>query len=224
MDEEDFDRTLRIEIPPAVFTKDTTGDPEWTSGTPNGWSTMPGSLICFWQGSIDLSGYARQSKTFYPHGGFLQEGSSWSSFNGSGQQIITCVTSVPMDSNEALIALISLSPPGMLALGSPGLDYANINYEQVMFSETQINLINANLPAVGICQPITKQQQGSFSATAADKLFVIKLVVPLDVGGNTGTTLGIPASRVVLPGRMGSEPELEYMMRLSRSVQLANQV
>jgi len=34
----------------------------------------------------------------------------------------------------------------------------------------------------------------------------------------------IPASRVILPGTMDQEPELEYMMRLSRSVQLANQV
>jgi hypothetical protein len=36
--------------------------------------------------------------------------------------------------------------------------------------------------------------------------------------------LTIPASRIILPGTMDEEPELEYMMRLARSVELANQV
>jgi hypothetical protein len=52
-------------------------------------------------------------------------------------------------------------------------------------------------------------------------LYVIKMVLPLAVDQ---TTLGIPASRVILIGDMTQEPELEYLMRLSRSVQLANQV
>jgi hypothetical protein len=50
------------------------------------------------------------------------------------------------------------------------------------------------------------------------------MVIPYELAGDQGTALIIPASRVILPGTMGQEPELEYMMRLSRSVELANQV
>jgi len=47
------------------------------------------------------------------------------------------------------------------------------------------------------------------------------MVIPL---ATDQTTIGIPASRIVLPGSMDQEPELNYMMRLSRSIELANQV
>ena len=98
------------------------------------------------------------------------------------------------------------------------------NWETTLFCETKVNLINANLPALGICQPLISNQTGSMMPTAAQVLYVARVAFPGTVAGNTGTTMSIPASRVILPGSMNQEPELEYMMRLSRSVELANQV
>ena len=85
--DEDRNRTLRIEIPPAQFGK-ATEEPEWTLlQSSNGWSPLPGSLGIYWEGTIDLSGYARDYKTFYPAGGVVQEGPYSFEVGGSGSRI-----------------------------------------------------------------------------------------------------------------------------------------
>ena len=98
------------------------------------------------------------------------------------------------------------------------------NWNTVLFCETQVNMINANLPQMGICQPITNKQSGSLSATASDTLYVMKLVLPMVLANLIGSSLFIPASRIILPGKFGTEPDVEYMMRLKRSVELSQQV
>ncbi len=226
------EQTLRIEIPSCSVTKPDTLDPEWIGlSALNGWTPVSiggaPSLILGWQGSIDLSGYARDYKTFYPEGGVIQEGPYYIAFNGFGQTVCTVVSSVPIDLEQLTLILSANSTPGLLVdtlTGLGALSTASQNWETTLFCETQVNLINANLPALGICQPITSKQTGSLSPTAAQVLYVAKIVIPATVASGTGTTLSIPASRVILPGKMDQEPELTYMMRLSRSIELANQV
>lgn len=226
------EQTLRIEIPGCNVSKPAADDPEWFDLTAlNGWTPVliggAPSLVLGWQGSIDLSGYARDYKTFYPDGGVIQEGPYWTAFNGFGQTVCTLVSSVPIDLEQLALTLTTNSTPGLIvdtltATGMVGINAQN--WETTLFCETQVNLINSQLPALGICQPITNKQTGSLSPTAAQVLYVAKLVIPATVANATGTTLSIPASRVILPGKMDQEPELNYMMRLSRSVELANQV
>ena len=112
----------------------------------------------------------------------------------------------------------------MIVIPNPAASQSNQNWETTLFCETQVNLINSNLPASGFCLPVSKNQTGSLSPTAAQVLYVAKLVIPVSIAGESGTSIGIPASRVILPGKMDQEPELSYMMRLSRSIELANQV
>lgn len=225
------EQTLRIEIPGCSVSKATADDPEWFDLTAiNGWTpvTLGGapSLVLGWLGSIDLSGYARDYKTFYPDGGVIQEGPYYTAFNGYGQTVATVVSSVPINLEQLALTIVSNSTPGLIvsnvALGGAGTNAQN--WETTLFCETQVNLINSQLPTLGICQPITKKQTGSLSPSAAQVLYVAKIVIPATVANATGTTLSIPASRVILPGNMDQEPELSYMMRLSRSVELANQV
>lgn len=226
------DRTLRIEIPGCIFQKADTMDPEWntvlTATGANGWVPVDlagaPSLTLGWQGSIDLSGYARDYKTFYPEGGLIQEGPYYYAIDGFGQLVSTVVSSVPINLEEFAFTVATLSTPGMLVINNPAVTQVNQNWETTLFCETQTNLINSNLPASGFCLPVSKNQTGSLSPTAAQVLYVAKIVIPVSILGATGTSVGVPASRVILPGKMDQEPELEYMMRLSRSVELANQV
>lgn len=226
------DRTLRIEIPGCIFIKVATDTPEWdatlTGEGANGWETVPlagvPSLTLGWQGTIDLSGYARDYKTFYPEGGLIQEGPYYYAIDGFGQLVSTVVSSVPIDLEEFAFTVATLSTPGMIVINNPAVAQVNQNWETTLFCETQTNLINSNLPASGFCLPVSKNQTGSLSPTAAQVLYVAKIVIPVSILGATGTSVGVPASRVILPGKMDQEPELEYMMRLSRSVELANQV
>ena len=228
----DRDRTLRIEIPGCIFSKLASADPEWdvtlTGAGSNGWETVPlagvPGLTIGWKGTIDLSGYARDYKTFYPDGGVIQEGPYYYAIDGFGQLVSTVVSSVPIDLEDFAFTVASLSTPGMIVINNPNVNQVNHNWETTLFCETQTNLINNNLPASGFCLPVSKNQTGSLSPTAAQVLYVAKIVLPVAITGDSGTSVGVPASRVILPGKMDEEPELEYMMRLSRSVELANQV
>ena len=219
----DRDRTLRIEIPGSIVAK-ASPDPEWTDlSLSNGWSALPGSLTIYWEGSIDLSGYARDYKTFYPSGGVIQEGPQWFVLQGEGALDYTIVSSVPVDPANLVLQLGGNAGPGFI--GAPGFGatgFLSQNWETVTFAQSQVLVLNTALPTPsGILQPLTVKQSGSLSPTAAQVLYVVKMVIPF---GNTLTQLAAPASRVILPGTMDQEPELEYMMRLSRSVELANQV
>ena len=219
----DNDRTLRIEIPGCLVAGDGT---EWIDliGL-NGWLPVPSApQALYWEGSIDLSGYARDYKTFYPAGGVIQEGPYYSAFQGAGQVVLTIVSSVPLDPDIVAIQIGANGGPGFIDYNFASTGFNQQNWNTVIFAETQVNLINANLPSIGICQPITVKQSGSLEPTAAQVLYVMKFVVPLVIAGQIGITLQVPPSRVILPGTMDQEPELEYMMRLSRSIELANQV
>ena len=219
----DNDRTLRIEIPGCLVQGDGL---VWYDLTGlNGWLPVPTApQALYWEGSIDLSGYARDYKTFYPKGGVIQEGPYYSSFEGAGQVVMTVVSSVPLDADILAIQIGANGGPGFIDYNFAPSGAGQQNWTTVIFAESQVNLINSTLPSVGICQPITVKQFGSLQPTAGQVLYVMKMVVPLVFEHQIGLTLQVPPSRVILPGTMDQEPELEYMMPLSRSIELANQV
>jgi len=219
----DMDRILRKEIPSCL---PTTKDGEfWEEDSiSNGWRVLIGSALV-WEGSIDLSGYALERKTFYPLTAFVQEAGSYIAQNGSGQSVIYLVSSVPTEPLDLAYEFLSGSMPGFLTSGSPLVPQTKEaeQWETVLFGQVNTNLINGTLATLGMCQPIVSNQFGSLSPTAADKLYVLKLVIPTTLSSSIGESLLIPASRIVIPGSIREEPKLEYMMRLKRSYELANQ-
>mgnify|MGYP000435949924 CR=1 FL=1 len=212
------ERTLRLEIPSAGATK-LAADPTWTAISPaTGWvqsSSFP--LTLSWTGTIDLSGYTREMKTFYPSAAFTQRGPSTLSQGGAGIQTYTIISSIPLVPEVVLNQLIS-GGPGFLTFG-PG----NQNWDTVIFAESQTYVVNANITPnpFGILQLLDSHQSSSLSPTASDTLYCLKIVSPNDAAQ---TTLLLPASRILLPGKFASEPDVEYMMRLKRSVELSQQV
>ena len=98
------------------------------------------------------------------------------------------------------------------------------NWTTLLFGQTNTYMINSTLPALGVCQTINSESYGSLSPTASDKLYVYKVVLPGTVSGRIGNSLSVASSRLIIPGSMMQEPKLEYMMRLKRSYELANQV
>ena len=207
-----------MEIPGISVAKNAP-DPTWTTLTAlNGWTPIASSpLSLAWSGTIDLSGYAREMKTFYPSAGFTQRGHNILAQGGAGINTYTIISSIPLDPDEVLIQLIT-GGPGFLTL-----TVGNQNWDTVLFAESQMYVVNANIQPnpFGILQPLDTHQSGSLSPTATDTLYCLKIVSPND---SAQTTLLLPASRVILPGKFGTEPDVEYMMRLKRSTELANQV
>jgi len=224
MPEEDMQRTLRIEIPPCGLVKEGLG---WLPGpSQNGWQ-IDNNINPYWEGTIDLSGYARDFKTFYPEGAMIQEGPYFTEPGNDGTIVMTIVSTVPLDVPTIVVQIVGNSSPGFLdntaTSGVGPVDQQN--WETVMFCETDIRVLNSNITpnSDGVCQVIESKQSGSLAPTAADTLYVLKLLIGLE-SFSTTTSISIPASRVVIPGRLGQEPDLEYMMRLKRSLELANQV
>ena len=226
----DKDRTLRIEIPPCDVQKEAE-ELEWTVlDALNGWEVTfpgPGSVTLHWKGTIDLSGYARDYKTFYPAGGVVQRGPVFTMQGGAGSTTYTVISSTPLDPEEVAFQLAGYGGPGFLNLNSfsaLGFGTNQQDWNQILFAESEINVPNVNISpnTGGVQQPLERNQSGSLSPTAAQVLYCLKIVIPF--ASTDLTRMTIPASRVILPGTMDQEPELEYMMRLARSVELANQV
>lgn len=230
MSEEDRQRILRIEIPPFSVGK-AVEDPTWTDLTnANGWVVLdqapglPGTVMA-WNGTIDLSGYARDYKTFYPQGGVIQQGPMVQETNGGGLILYTVVSSTPI-SPDSLQWQLAMGGPGFLnsgPLAGAGLGTDQQDPATIMFAESRLYVPNINIAPnlFGIQQPLESHQSGSLEPTASATLYVVAMYWPIEQG-MTGAV--IPAQRVILPGTMNQEPELEYMMRLARSVELANQV
>jgi hypothetical protein len=226
----DNERTLSIEIPSMTVVK-LPGEATWTDLTQaNGWTVvdavgLPGTVMS-WSGTIDLSGYARDYKTFYPAGGVIQQGPYVLESGGGGLVLYTVVSSTPLNPENIQWQLAMNGGPGFLnsgVLSGAGLGSDQQNPTTIMFAESQLFVPNVNIQpnTFGVQQPLSRNQSGSLEPTASDTLYVVSLYYPLEQGM---TAAVIPAQRVILPGTMDQEPELEYMMRLSRSIELANQV
>jgi len=215
-------RTLKIEIPGCNFSK-LAGEPTWTTTIMNsgGWTTLAGGLQLVWNGTIDLSGYAREMKTFYPSAAFTQEGSHIAEIGNGGTVLYTIVSTTPLDELEVASNLIGGGSQGFLSMLDP--NQGNQNWATVLFAESKLLVTNANIvPNIfGILQTLSSEQSGSLSPTATDTLYVMKFYFPFI---ETQTNILIPPARVIIPGKFGTEPDVEYMMRLKRSVELSQQV
>ena len=228
-------RTLKIEIPSCFVTS--VNGLEWDdlSGL-NGWRVLGAPAhVLYWEGTIDLSGYVRDMKTFFPSAAFMQEGPYFSLYAtapviATGNMVITVVSSIPLDPLNLLLQTTTGGGPGFIDLNISATGVGQQDWNTVLFAESQVNLVNQNIPnATGILQPLSAEQSGSLSATASDTLYVMKMVTPFPQDGTAeerfiGNGMLVPASRVIIPGKFGIEPDVEYMMRLKRSVELANQV
>lgn len=223
------ERILRIEIPPLQLAKEGLGwSPVSIAALSNGWQIYD-STTPYWQGTIDLSGYARDYKTFYPDGAFIQEGPYMLEPGCDGTLILTVVSSVPLDPAVLSTQMLSPSGPGFIDTGAVSAvvpDLANQqNWDTVMFAEADMRAINSLVTpnTDGILVSLYKNQSGSLAPTASETLFVTKMIFSMNYFASS-TALVFPASRIVVPGKFGEEPTVEYMMRLKRSTELANQV
>lgn len=200
---------------------------EWTAQ--GAWLPLPlGGLGLYYEDSIDLSGYANQYLTFFIDGAITQENPvrALVGQEAAGMIDATVITSVPIDDIDDYFRDIvnTSTSPGMPQV-IPGFG-TSLDQEVVLYSRIMLSMLDtASLSNLGILRPFDIGQCGTLESTAADKLFVYRLVFPLtQTGGVEMTSILAPAQRIVLQGTMAEEPTLEYMMRLKRSYELANQV
>jgi hypothetical protein len=247
--EENFDRTLVMDIPPTYWDVDPTSgalsfpDPATViGGYSGGWALVPGTPSCaYFTGTIDLSGYAMDDLTFYPYASYLQEGGFWLYTQGAGVYAYDILSSIPLDINEVILSMIGQATPGFIQLSfDTSLAVNQQNRDTVMHSQYRLMSRNIQFPGNYFLTPELDTIGSTLEPTAADRLYFMRIALvlqddnpspgdpsadpPIPPGNPFGVNLQVPGARIMVPGRMMKEPDLEYMMRLKRSYELANQV
>ena len=189
-----------------------------------------GSGFYVLQQDIDLSGYAMDRKTFYPYSSFEQRGGV---ISGQFDQVltqqpymieITIASSIPLRFDDFGAALLNAPGFNIFSGGTAGAN--RFNREQIIHGELKWYTIDSSLSVAGgnnTLRLLDREVFSSLEPTAADKLYCYRIVAVL-AAEDEGDVATWPPTRVLMPGNISSEPKLEYMMRLKRSYELANQV
>lgn len=206
------------------------------------------------ESKLDLSGYNLQGLTMYFRRSFSQFASEYNvqytiaaaTAGPSGvegrinpydvnaiEQIM--VSSVPM--TDAQLSAMVLGAPAFTPF--PILDPGNFNRNHIIHGERlnhglnttlaqTTNLTTSPVDVAGYLQIQDDNYFSSLEATASDCLYcyrVIYLTQPRSGAEDTGIkSITFPACRVILDSATAQEDEIEYLMRLKRSYELANQV
>lgn len=227
---EDMQRTLVAEFPPLTVQVDRDGIS--TIPLNPGYETLTTAGYYVFETQIDLSGYALQKKSFYPYNSFEQRGGpTFGSFADAtttrdiSDTII--VSSIPLDLTAAFAINYGIQLPGFsIAYSSfaPTIsDSYDINRDPLMHQRQLVYSHDSTVAGTGgnsIYRLTSDVSASSLEPTAADKLYCYRFV---HMNAKDGSGF-LPAARVLIPGTLTSEPKLEYMMRLKRSYELANQV
>jgi len=230
--EENIQRTLAAEFSPLIFETDRDGLVTIEAG--GDWTNLSSTnnALFFQETQIDLSGYALERKTFYPHSSFEQRSGPTSGTFGSATSPrniydTIIVSSIPLKESALAMVLYSQAMPGFTPFSAPTVPgYAElwrINKDPLMHQHQLISSHDSTIATTGgssIYRITSDLYASSLEPTAADVLYCYRIVY----SGATDGKATLPAARVLLPGTISSEPKLEYMMRLKRSYELANQV
>lgn len=212
------DRTLSA-MHPALTGQYDDGLGTWTNL--NGWQEASPTVL-FHETQIDLSGYARESLTYFPEAVGIQDPGIYVFAGGPGAtysavEVLDIITSVPMN-------ILEISEAQTTFFTGPGMLGSSREAETILMGQYRFFTPNTFLTYPNYIQLERLQSFGSGDPTAADKLYCYRIVTMIVDDLGVGSLIGVPASRQILNGYMDEETELIYMQRLKRSYELANQV
>lgn len=159
---------------------------------------------------IDLSGYSLQDKTVFFQGVMNQEIGTVQGFNAGGGviQVLNLVTTTPVSFAD----LSSLQSDGFGWL-IPGSSQSTFDLDNVIQGRLRQY---EQLSTTSFISQTAMSTYGSGDSTAAENLYLTTaMIYPTNVDG----TVFLPDQAYVIPVMIAEEPELEYMMRLARSLE-----
>jgi len=188
---------------------------------------------------IDLSGYVQDNLTVGFRRSFEQKGGSefitWKQSYDPSSQFTTetiLVSSVPLNDDQMLAATVGM--PGFTNFAAVGVyDWGNFNREHIIHGSYKIYYPNSVIGSGAFTSSgsatmlaAVDNYFSSLEPTAADCLYCYRIMNVPDHGDLTSgiQNITLPPVRVILDAFTVEEPDLEYMMRLKRSYELANQV
>lgn len=179
------------------------GQNSWTVGEVNIDGTA--YYVLMTNGYWDLSGYSLQDKTLFATGFMAQYiPTVFGSFNGFVSRIVS-TEPLPMAAFEVT------APSRTWAL--PGHSGSSFSMQQIFYGDCTLWTTDSTVNTV---VPVTSSNWGTGSSTAREKLY---MAVAICFPKTLTQQLIFPDTNFVLPTIVGKEDELEYMMRLARSVE-----
>lgn len=232
-----MDRTLVAEFPWLLLT---VTNEEYVNRASSDTRILAGTTTQFVQEmKLDLSGYTQSDLTVGFRRSFEQSGGieyiTWADFDVENDGILenVIISSVPMNDTQLSASLISC--PGFTPYNDPTLaiDWGNFNRTHILhgrlrylFPNSTIGSTRYTSPGAAALMAITDNDYSSLEPTAADCLYCYRIFsLPVPGTAEVGVkNISLPPKRVILDAFTVEEPDLEYMMRLKRSYELANQV
>lgn len=244
------DRLLTVEFAGLNLTgrEDTTGGWTFNKDSVSDYRALPGFNNQYWvsEHKLDLAGYQREDLTVYFRNSFEQRGSfeamQWEASASDplsaydvGALEVTVISSVPMSDDN--LAACLFTQPGFIPSIIPNvLEYGNFNRTHIIHGtailhglDTSMGTDSLTARGAGYTRIIQYNEFSSLEPTAADCLYcyrVFGLSQSYDPKEDKSRLFlaGFAPKRVLLNSMTDKEPHLEYMMRLKRSYELANQV
>ena len=243
-----MDRVLNVEFGPLLLQDDdVASDGSYRFTDASNYRPLVGYAKRYWvsEQKLDLSGYTMDDLTVYFRNSFEQRSSvtsvSWQVDDSTNPLTMldstfleaTILTTVPMTDDN--LAQAVLTAPGFIPSSYQIGQTGNFNRSQVIHG-TNIwwgidttfgaDVVTSNGTAYN--RIIQSQDFSSLEPTASENIYCYRVLYFSASYTRTNekglTEIGIPAKRVILNCIIDEEPELEYMMRLKRSYELANQV
>jgi len=245
------DRLLTVEFAPLALggLEDNTGGWTFSKDFITDYRPLPNTNNQYWvtEHKLDLAGYNREDLTVYFRNSFEQRGSfqsfQWEATDkdpvqsfDSGVFEITVVSSVPM--SDANLTAMVFTCPGFIPYNFPTgvLEVGNFNRTHIIHGSAYLHGIDTSIGSDSLTsrgaaytRTIQMNEFSSLEPTAADSLYCYRAFYmsqsydPVEDVGRLSSILMSP-KRVLLNTMIDEEPYLEYMMRLKRSYELANQV
>jgi len=179
---------------------------------PNGWSlhTTTTHFIFHRDDYFDLSGYTLEDETLFPQSVIVQEMQpimGGSAVNAIRLDLVTTKKVTTADLGQVMNSIIP-APPGSME--------STFSLEEVIYGRMEFwtNLVD-------ISNTMAKTQEGNWGtgdSTAGEKLYLTQAWILTKI---SDAAFNIPEGAYVIPSLIAKEPDLEYIMRLKRSYELA---
>jgi len=212
-------RTLTKFIPATTAILDGSGLIDVTS-LKGGWVSMPmddGAIQAVGcQRYYDLSGYTRDDLTFFVMNTTVVENQAFL----STQDSVVCVdlvTKTPISLDAINQDLMQGTPSGSESY-CPGFLDSTDDMEQVIFGRKRTYYNGFGQTTILHTQlPLSEQRWGTGQATAGQKIYITRYVL---MPVRPSMFVNIPQACYYLTGIPAEEPDLEYIMRLKRSIDM----
>jgi len=199
-------RILYIQLPGTDIVMDPSSIA--TSGT--GWHTLA-NQVSVARTFIDLAGYRREDLTLFLQSARVQDGMPFYAGTPPVPQEGFCIDLITTERVSDDEILTVLNAP-LTNARQFGYFASTIPQQDIAYGmHRQFGMSTGLLAPVAVV--VSSQSFGTCSSTAGTRLYITRLVY----NATPSTTLSVPQSNWVVAGVVAKEPELEYLMRLSRS-------